>query len=350
MLRLTGAIWLVFDALWRRRIFPRIAWALGYWRSNRQAVFAWPEPPERGSQIPFGPHVAVFVHYDGAGALRTHVRNYLRILRETGVEIAFVTNSGRLRPDALEQLQELCAAVVVRRNVGYDFGAWHDALATLALPRPETETLYLVNDSVYGPLGGLREIMSRMDFSKADAWGLTESWQGRFHLQSYFIGLGPRAFRHPAWAKFWADVRPAPSKHWIVHRYEIGLSQALVRAGLRCRALWTYADLTRTYDPQLLMEPPKDEPVSFDPALKARRSQTLHIRNSVVQRIPLNPTSDLWKQLLERGYPFIKRELLRLNPTYVQDIGEWRGKLEEMQVDPDDIEQDLQRALRGRTP
>lgn len=350
MLRLVAAFWALSDAVWRRRVYPRIAWALGHLRDNRQTVFAWPEPVERAASVPLGPKVALFVHFDGAGDVRGHVLAYLRVLREAGLEIAFVTNSGRLQPAALERLKPLCAAVLVRRNVGYDFGAWQDALATLALPRPDTEVVYMINDSVYGPLRPLGDVLARMDFEAADAWGMTESWQGRFHLQSYFLAIGAKALRHPAWGSFWAGVRPAPSKHWIVHRYEIGLSQALIRGGLRCRALWTYGELTKDYDPDLLMEPAKDEPHSFDPALRARRSHALHLRNSIVQRIPLNPTSDLWRQLLDDGYPFIKRELLRLNPTYVQDVAEWRSKLEQMRVDPDDIEQDLQRALRGRSP
>ncbi len=40
-------------------------------------------------------------------------------------------------------LQEICAAVIVRRNIGYDFGAWRDALDFLGLPRAETEEIIL---------------------------------------------------------------------------------------------------------------------------------------------------------------------------------------------------------------
>jgi lipopolysaccharide biosynthesis protein len=350
MLRLIVGAWLVLHALWSRRIFPRIAWALGYLKTNRQTISSWPEPAARAGETPLGPNVVVFVHFDGGGAVRRHVMNYLRALRDAGADIAFVTNSGRLRPDALEQLKTVCAAVLIRRNVGYDFGAWHDGMATLALPRQNTERLYLVNDSVYGPLGALDGIVGRMDFEAADLWGMTESWQGRFHLQSYFLAAGPAAFRHPAWADFWSSVRPAPSKHWIVHKYEIGLSQALLKAGLRLRALWTYADLTRDIDPELLMEPDKDERQSFDPALKARRAQALSIRKLIVRRVPLNPTSDLWRQLLDAGYPFIKRELLRLNPTEVEDVAEWRAKLALMNIETGAIEEDLQRSLRHKSP
>ena len=68
-------------------------------------------------------------------------------------------------------------------------------------------------------------------------------------------------------------------------------------------------------------------------------------------RTPLNPTSDLWRQLLAARFPFIKRELLRDNPTRVPDVVEWRdvvAEIAETSLAP--IERDLQRTLRNRTP
>ena len=102
-------------------------------------------------------------------------------------------------------MQALCAAVLVRRNVGYDFGAWRDALERFALPRADTESLLLVNDSVYGPLGRIEEVLARIDFRQAELWGLTESWQSRYHLQSFFLAVAPSAMASAAWRQFWND-------------------------------------------------------------------------------------------------------------------------------------------------
>jgi hypothetical protein len=61
----------------------------------------------------------------------------------------------------------------------------------------------------------------------------------------------------------------------------------------------------------------------------------------------VNPTHDLWRQLLDAGFPFIKRELVRDNPARVADAEEWREVVGVMdQAGLAEIEQDLSRAAR----
>ena len=69
------------------------------------------------------------------------------------------------------------------------------------------------------------------------------------------------------------------------------------------------------------------------------------------RRTPLNPTSDLWRQLLLAGFPFLKVELLRENPTDVPDVADWRAVLAELpDADIGMIERDLQHKMRNRSP
>ena len=350
MRRMAAALLALLRGFYANRLAAPFGWAAGFLRSNRQAVYAWPEPVARLSETKLGPKVVLFVHFDGGGAVRGYVRTYLHALRDAGLDVVFVSNSETLRPEALGFLQTVCAGIIVRRNIGYDFGAFHDALASLGLPRDDTEMVVLANDSVYGPIREIGSVLSRVDFEAADLWGLTESWQTRFHLQSYFIAVGPAAMRSKAWAEFWARVRPVASKPLVVKMYEVGLSQAMLKGQLRCRALWPYPELTADLDESLFFRPGRNEPEIEDPAILHRRIHVRHVRNAVMQRVPLNPTSDLWRQLLDAGYPFLKRELLRSNPSGVADVADWRGKLARMQVDASDIEADLQRALKNRSP
>ena len=69
------------------------------------------------------------------------------------------------------------------------------------------------------------------------------------------------------------------------------------------------------------------------------------------RRVALNPTSDFWRQLLDAGFPFLKRELLRLNPGKVGDLADWREVVRANSgADLDAIERDLQRVMRNRAP
>ncbi len=236
LLRLPGQAWRL---VWQRGL-PVLAYLASFLRSPHQALSAWPE-----DGIRVGPRVAIFAHFDAGGALRPHVLQYLSALRATGLDVVFVTNSGGLRAEAMVVLRRLCAGVIVRRNVGYDFSAMREAIEKVGLPLPDTEMVVLVNDSVYGPLQPLEPLLDRLDFGRADLWGLTESWQTRDHLQSYFVAFGRVALNSRAWAEFWRSVRPVSSKWWVILHYEVGLTQRFLRVGLRARALWGYHDLVR---------------------------------------------------------------------------------------------------------
>jgi len=324
--------------------FPTVAYALGRFRSPRQIVYRWPEE----GPIPVGPRPCVFVHWDGAGEVRPHVVEYVRALVDAGLSVLFVSNSGFLRPDALAVVKALCAGVLIRRNVGYDFAAWREGFEHLGLPREDTEFVVMANDSVYGPLRPVSEMLQRLDFTQADAWGCTETWQSRYHLQSYFLAFAPGVLASAAWRRFWSGVRSTPSKTLVIQRYEIGLSQTLIRAGFAVRALWPYARLTEDVDLALITEE-RLEGVMPDPLQDVRKAHARRVRDAAVYRVPLNPTSDLWRQLLRAGFPFIKRELLRSNPSDVLDVVDWRDVAREASGgDFALIERDLQRVLRDR--
>ena len=322
----------------------------GKFRSTKQMISAWPSGP-----VSLSPRVALFMHFDRYGQVSAPVLNYITGLAANGFCVVFVTNSGRLTASAQAALQQICAAVYVRRNHGYDFGAWREVIETLRLPTPETRELIVVNDSMYGPLRNLDDILERLDYGEADIWGLTESWQQRYHLQSYFLAFGPKALRSPAFHEFWASVKPVPSKVFIVKEYEVGFTRVMMRAGLRCKALWKYEDLVGMVLGQevldRLIRAERSRLARLDPIVVTRKLQITRIRDAAAHRVAMNPTADLWRQLLLTGFPFIKRELLRKNPTEVQDVGDWvevvRGHLE---LDPEPILGELRAGMKNRAP
>ncbi len=339
-------------ALWRRlrswlsRQFSYVDFWMSYLRSHSQLVHVWPE-----GEIPLGPRVAVFVHFDGQGRVGAHVLHYVTALRDAGVSVVFVTNSGKLTKEAMDALQPVCAGILIRRNIGYDFGAMREGFEYLKLPRANTEMALIINDSVYGPLEPLETLFARIDFNRADMWGATESWQTRYHLQSYFVAASPRVLSSTAWQTFWSGVRPVRSKTWVVNKYEVGLTQQLLRGGITCAAVWPYAEMVDSVDGAFLVKPASDKPVSEDPVHNMRRIQAHRIRHFAVTNTPLNPTSDLWRQLIEAGFPFIKRELLRDNPSFIADIADWREVvLRKFGEVPGAIDHDLHRTMRNRAP
>ena len=247
------------------------------------------------------PDVAVFCHYDRAGLVRPDTLRFLGELQAAGFSVVVVSNSGLKQPDVLSSVAD---HVLTRRNIGLDFCAWRMAMRRLDLPRTGTRRILLVNDSVYGPLVPLAPLLAQMDPDQADLWGMTDSEELGWHLQSYFLLAGPALIHSDLWRRFWRGVVPLPLKRWMIARYEIGLSRLVTKAGFQARALFPYA---------------------------------ARVADGAVR----NPALGAWRELLAAGFPFLKRELLRDNPTQEPDLALWREL-----VAPDrvaEIERDLAR-------
>ena len=308
-------------------------------RSHRQARFVWPD-----AQVECGPRVLVFVHYDKDGLVRPHVLLYLQALRDVDVSIVFVSNSGKLDPQGIEALKPLCIGIIVRGNFGYDFGGWREGLEYLKGSLDNLEWLAIANDSVYGPLTPLGPLLARMDFTKADVWGFTDSDQRLWHLQSYFLAFSRRVLRSKAWHDFWRGIHPVKSKAWAISNGELRITLAMQNAGFDCAALFPYQDLVTHIDPVRRIANRGASPF-IRLRLRHRHNLTLAIEGGHA----LNPTAELWRQLLRQGYPFLKRELLGLNPTGVPDSLDWQTEVAATSgADVRVIEEDLRRSVRGR--
>ncbi len=298
---------------------------------------------EGGRTLTGAARVAVFVHFDTRGRVHDFVVYYLQALRNAGFELVFVSNSPRLPSSAIADILPLCAAVLHRKNIGYDFGAYKDGLAALGDLSQYNEVL-LANDSVYGPLFDLNDILSQCNDSAA-VWGMTDSWDRRYHLQSYFVLFKKAALVHPNMQAFWSSVIPAQSKTWIIRKYEIGLTQALMRGGLPCTALYKYRSATAAFiQPRL----PSDMPAHRVMRDNQRKYITA-ITGTIEGGGPLNIMHHLWEQILRMGCPFIKRELLAKNPMGVPTAHQWQKTIEAVSdYDTDLIVRHLEATLRNR--
>jgi hypothetical protein len=194
--------------------------------------------------------VAVFVHFDRGGNLQKFVEFYLKQLNDCGFAIVFVSNSPTLKQCTIEKLQDICSLIVHRHNVGYDFGAYKEGIAQIP-DLDRLDCLLIANDSVYGPLQDLIAMVNQMPASTADVWGVTDSWEFSYHLQSYFLLFHRNALASDAFKGFWRKLHFVQSKVWIVRKYEIGLTRALKRAGLKCQAKFAYRDAASTIAEQI---------------------------------------------------------------------------------------------------
>ena len=225
--------------------------------------------------------VALFAHFDAQNEIKPYVGFLLERLRSSCSRIVFVTTS---RPTEIElgKVRPVVDEVLVNDNVGFDFGMWQHALEREKLAA--CDELVLTNSSSFGPIFPLGPIFERMTAGPSDFWGMTDSIEHRWHLQSYFLVLKRPAISSDAFRAFWESVLPYREKSQTIFSYELGLSQFLVEHGLR--------------------------PAAFAP-LEAWATPA--IRKRMSRRRQWNPTLFYPSRLLEIGMPFVKVHLLRDN-------------------------------------
>jgi lipopolysaccharide biosynthesis protein len=299
-----------------------------------------------GRTLPDGGKVALFVHFDRGGSVHDYVLFYLQELREAGFEIILISNGRTPGPAAMARVLPLCAHVLCRDNVGYDFGAYRDGIAFLG-DLSRFSMVVLANDSVYGPIFDLRRALARCD-PATPVWGVTDSWSLRYHLQSYFLVLQGEALTSTSVTRFFAGLLPVQSKFWIVRHYEVGFTQAMLRDGLRCAALFPYRDAAAALIDAGLAGMLSDRHLgapfrAFFAAVLAKAQRGT----------PLNPMHHFWDHMLgQMRCPFIKRELLSRNPAAIPHAFLWERVIRSVSsYDTELIVRHLQvTARRNRSP
>lgn len=257
----------------------------------------WLRKPVIGDQDRY----CFFVTYAPHGVVPAHSLFHARSWSEQGFKVLVIVVVDNLRGYVAGPELDFADAVCVRANRGYDFGAWAAAIVrTPGLAR--LRLLALVNDSVYGPFRKFPAMLQRVESGGADVVGATESHQITYHLQSYMLFFRQTALRNPAFLKFWRGVKTG-GREFVIWNYELKLTARMQQAGLRTEALFP------------------------------------------VTREDCNPTLRYWRELVLNGFPFIKAQLLRDNPTGV-DLSGWETIVSAEGFDPGIVQHHLGAASR----
>lgn len=187
--------------------------------------------------------------------------------------------------------------VLRKPNLGYDFGSWAVGLDSAPWVA-RAPYVVLANDSLVGPFAPIGHLIAAFEDSPADVWGLTETLQFTRHVQSFLVGYRRGVLDEPPLARFWRTVRHYRDKSQVIHRGELALGRLMEREGYAVDAACVAQSVVAAGD---------------------------------------NPTITGWRALLDRGVPFVKREIVRtpelapegdkigaeVRRRYGTDIREW---------------------------
>jgi lipopolysaccharide biosynthesis protein len=226
--------------------------------------------------------LAIFAHYDGNDEIQPYILFHVRALREVCDEVIFVSTA-RLSAGETGKIRPHCAAVLLRENIGYDFGMWKHALQGIDVNA--WDELVLTNSSVFGPLFPLRESFDTMAGDPCDFWGMTGNHEIAWHLQSYFLAFRRRVLHSASFAQFWRSVQPHPDKSATIRNYEVGLTGFLEKHGFRAGQL-----------------------------IDLERLRAFRIRRMLLGRSRRNPVIYYPVQVIRCGMPYLKVAHFRTNP------------------------------------
>ncbi len=183
----------------------------------------------------------LFASYDSQGIIDNSLLYYLTQLSMLG-DIVFVMDNNA-SADELHKVAQIPNVLhyVATRHGEYDFGSYKRAYlwAKGQGILPNYDWVYLVNDSVYGPLNPLQPLLENLESNGADLTGMTE-YSDKYtptHIQSWFVGLSNKIIATDLFDTFMSDIIKEKNKAHIITKYEVGMSRRLLRAGFKMFAL-----------------------------------------------------------------------------------------------------------------
>lgn len=214
---------------------------------------------------------AVVAHWDPEGRIDPYVQHMCAHFKSLGWRVVLASAAQPVNVDTTTCSQWV-DAIVYRTCSGYDFTSWKAALTCLPSLLSCSE-LILCNDSVFGAIGSYEPMHSQMATLPCDFWGITESYEGCRHLQSFHLVFRSTALTHPAFTNFFERVPLSESRERAI-LCEMSLTSWLASHGL--------------------------QPAAFAPFDTTQPTST-------------NPSCESWLTLLDAGVPLLKRELLQKN-------------------------------------
>lgn len=288
----------LYCSLYRWSYRLSVATAKGY-KPKLQKIYS-------ADALDFTGRVCLFSHFDKMGQIDPQVLNYLTELKKLGFKIVVISTAADLDADSIDKSRKCCDVLLIKDNFGYDFGSWKAGLDFMNLDLTKIDVLLFANDSVYGPLHSLEPVFEKMQDGSYDLFGITDSLQLRYHVQSYFLAFSRNAINSPEFERFWRDFPYLSSKRSVIWAGETGLTQTFREADFKIGAY-----------------------IENQKVREDHRDIVEHLECRMRFPGPLNICHPLWKLLItEYRCPFIKVNLLRENPDDVLDIYMWRTIIE----------------------
>jgi lipopolysaccharide biosynthesis protein len=171
--------------------------------------------------------ICFFAHYDAKSEIKDYVRFYIKELKTVCEEIIFISVSN-ISDDEKLKLSPYIKSFINRENKGYDFGSWKCGMESVGYENlSQYDEVLLCNDSCFGPIIPFKDVFSKMEKSKSDAWSITTCYAMNYHMQSYFMVIKKQIFTKDWFKDFFVNISDQKNKIDYIRKYEVGFSDVI---------------------------------------------------------------------------------------------------------------------------
>ncbi|WP_158555163.1 rhamnan synthesis F family protein [Fulvimarina endophytica] len=276
--------------------------------------------------------IALFAIFNKTGNLSWSQRRMLQELNDRGLSVILCQSTLEKFESFAQQAAPYCAKMIFRTNFGRDFASWAlqiDLFRDEVLSAPY---VLFLNDSMIGPFGSMESLFEKFSAGGYDVFGLTDSWDRGYHIQSSLFFMSKTALSSPAFWRFLYSYTFSDDRDEIIRAGEIGFSRFLLNGELKCGVHAPFEEISALWLSRL--EERVNEAIALPEGAMEHGSlderQFLHRRRGHVdyavdwyinkasnlrEGYVVNPQHTFWRELLlDYQLPLIKKELLLHNP------------------------------------
>ena len=276
--------------------------------------------------------LVIYFHYDAQGLLDEPCRFAISALRQDA-DVVLVTN-GTLDAESRAWTEREKLLLIERENVGFDVGAYQQALLSLGRDAVCRYTeLILMNYTLAGPVSPLATMWETMERrEELDFWGLTRHYamqSRRFggavpeHLQSHFLAIRGKMLASEDFWAYWQKMKLPHSYEESVIFHETRFTRYFAQKGYKWDSYVQTEDLKGIFINPIMACPKELLAERHCPFFK-RRSFFTSYRDEL-RRTDGNAAAELYAYLRQAAsYPVddLVRSLLRTQPlsTLAQNL------------------------------
>lgn len=174
-------------------------------------------------------NITILSVYDAEQKINKDIWRLIEQINTVSDKLILVFN-GDLNEDDLICIRKVVDCVIVRKNEGYDFGAYKEALIQFKDLICKYETVTLCNDTFFGFFESIYNIYNNMNKKDCDFWGINYISNCILdYLESYFLVFKSRIIENKELYKFieLADKYQIQDLKDVHAIFEVGLFQYL---------------------------------------------------------------------------------------------------------------------------